>query len=396
MYVLKREGLLSQAGLRCEHVRPIQPFRHRQRPFLRSHWAPFSHSQLSAQSGPNRVTLQSDTTQHTLHTDLITSVQCCYWTHRCHTWRPSLLKHRYTCRSPGHTGCPPHSHMTESKSDQTCPAHILRKKKRGLGGGGGVCVSMCMMIVWPLSQREPCDPAGQRHSPVRGWHEAPFTQSQRCWQPEPNRPAGHAETHTHTHSQHTANFSKRASRGPHRVHRDDRNIPADSGSFLSLGHMCCYSDTNTAEHSPDRSDPRHTLTTHTYNIIFHYLCHLKTNMQSNNSKCFYTIDKMTIEQFLFSHSPWKDLQVDMCLESGEQCLSYTCSKIQQSRENSTPLRKHTSKDPWTCFINIQSIGITRRGLCVWVSVCVCVCVCVCGHVYVVYEDTNLYNDMGMT
>ncbi len=42
------------------------------------------------------------------------------------------------------------------------------------------------------------------------------------------------------------------------------------------------------------------------------------------------------------------------------------------------------------------------------SVCVCVCVCECvrvcvrervcvfGHVYVVYEDTNLYNDMGMT
>ncbi len=28
----------------------------------------------------------------------------------------------------------------------------------------------------------------------------------------------------------------------------------------------------------------------------------------------------------------------------------------------------------------------------YVSVCVCVCV----HVYVVYEDTNLYNDMGMT
>ncbi len=28
--------------------------------------------------------------------------------------------------------------------------------------------------------------------------------------------------------------------------------------------------------------------------------------------------------------------------------------------------------------------------------CVCVCVCVCVHVYVVYEDTNLYNDMGIT
>ncbi len=32
----------------------------------------------------------------------------------------------------------------------------------------------------------------------------------------------------------------------------------------------------------------------------------------------------------------------------------------------------------------------------FVFICVCVCVCVCGHVYVVYEDTNLYNDMGMT
>ncbi len=31
-------------------------------------------------------------------------------------------------------------------------------------------------------------------------------------------------------------------------------------------------------------------------------------------------------------------------------------------------------------------------MCLSVSVCVCVCV----RVYVVYEDTNLYNDMGMT
>ncbi len=41
-----------------------------------------------------------------------------------------------------------------------------------------------------------------------------------------------------------------------------------------------------------------------------------------------------------------------------------------------------------------------KCVCVWVclceSVCVCVCVCVCVHVYVVYEDTNVYNDMGMT
>ncbi len=26
----------------------------------------------------------------------------------------------------------------------------------------------------------------------------------------------------------------------------------------------------------------------------------------------------------------------------------------------------------------------------------CVCVSVCVHAYVVYEDTNVYNDMGMT
>ncbi len=39
-------------------------------------------------------------------------------------------------------------------------------------------------------------------------------------------------------------------------------------------------------------------------------------------------------------------------------------------------------------------------VCVWVSECVCECecvsVCVCVRVYVVYEDTNLYNNMGMT
>ncbi len=45
-----------------------------------------------------------------------------------------------------------------------------------------------------------------------------------------------------------------------------------------------------------------------------------------------------------------------------------------------------------------------KGILIYVCVCVCVCVreresvcvCVCGHVYVVYEDTNLYNDMGIT
>ncbi len=54
----------------------------------------------------------------------------------------------------------------------------------------------------------------------------------------------------------------------------------------------------------------------------------------------------------------------------------------------------------------SALSTTEVPLCVFVftAVCVCVCscsllcvcVCVCGHVYVVYEDTNLYNDIGIT
>ncbi len=32
----------------------------------------------------------------------------------------------------------------------------------------------------------------------------------------------------------------------------------------------------------------------------------------------------------------------------------------------------------------------------FICVCARMCVCVCVHVYVVYEDTNVYNDMGIT
>lgn len=45
--------------LRSEHVRPIHPLRHVQRPFLLSHWDPCSHSHVRAQSGPKRFILQS-------------------------------------------------------------------------------------------------------------------------------------------------------------------------------------------------------------------------------------------------------------------------------------------------------------------------------------------------
>ncbi len=49
---------------------------------------------------------------------------------------------------------------------------------------------------------------------------------------------------------------------------------------------------------------------------------------------------------------------------------------------------------------VNSVNATdTRSTAMTGNVCVClsVRVCVCGHVYVVYEDTNLYNDiMGMT
>ncbi len=53
-----------------------------------------------------------------------------------------------------------------------------------------------------------------------------------------------------------------------------------------------------------------------------------------------------------------------------------------------------------CWSVLNALMLVYDGQCVCVCVCVCacvcVCVCVCVHVYVVYEDTNLYNDMGMT
>ncbi len=48
--------------------------------------------------------------------------------------------------------------------------------------------------------------------------------------------------------------------------------------------------------------------------------------------------------------------------------------------------------PWYECVCVCVCGVCV--VCVW-GVCG-VCVCVCVHVYVVYEDTNLYNDMGMT
>ncbi len=47
--------------------------------------------------------------------------------------------------------------------------------------------------------------------------------------------------------------------------------------------------------------------------------------------------------------------------------------------------------------NRLGIYLFYSFVCVWgIKPSVCVCVCVCVRVYVVYEDTNLYNDMGMT
>ncbi len=66
-----------------------------------------------------------------------------------------------------------------------------------------------------------------------------------------------------------------------------------------------------------------------------------------------------------------------------------------------------NSDPCSVFLAIATnipqrikTGFVVQGhiyiyIYICMCVCVCVCVCVCGHVYVVYEDTNLY-DMGMT
>ncbi len=48
-----------------------------------------------------------------------------------------------------------------------------------------------------------------------------------------------------------------------------------------------------------------------------------------------------------------------------------------------------------CVCERESVSV-YVWVCACESQCVSVSVCVCGHVYVVYEDTNLYNDMGMT
>ncbi len=52
----------------------------------------------------------------------------------------------------------------------------------------------------------------------------------------------------------------------------------------------------------------------------------------------------------------------------------------------------------SCILkSITELHVQDSLIILWyIYMCVCVCVCVCGHVYVVYEDTNLYNDMGMT
>ncbi len=48
------------------------------------------------------------------------------------------------------------------------------------------------------------------------------------------------------------------------------------------------------------------------------------------------------------------------------------------------------------IIVIIQLNSTQYVLLKYIIRHACMCVCVCVHVYVVYEDTNLYNDIGMT
>ncbi len=59
----------------------------------------------------------------------------------------------------------------------------------------------------------------------------------------------------------------------------------------------------------------------------------------------------------------------------------------------------TLQFPDSCLSVTPQRERERESVCVCVCMCMCVCVCVRVHVctfLVTYEDTNLYNDMGMT
>ncbi len=73
-----------------------------------------------------------------------------------------------------------------------------------------------------------------------------------------------------------------------------------------------------------------------------------------------------------------------------------------ANRNEPIISSHFQYTPFVRVFSAQSFAKNATALFIYlilfIFVCVvCVCVwCVCGHVYVVYEDTNLYNDMGMT
>ncbi len=49
-----------------------------------------------------------------------------------------------------------------------------------------------------------------------------------------------------------------------------------------------------------------------------------------------------------------------------------------------------------CLLTYSPFWMSLKITILYLQQSVCVCVCVCVRVYVVYEDTNLYNNMGMT
>ncbi len=92
-----------------------------------------------------------------------------------------------------------------------------------------------------------------------------------------------------------------------------------------------------------------------------------------NTYAMYLINVPSWDNSVFALSKW-------CIDVGEK------SKLKQFNI------KQQHNKMWKKLRGMNTF--TRHSIYIYINIYVCVCVC--GHVYVVYEDTNLYNDMGMT
>ncbi len=74
-----------------------------------------------------------------------------------------------------------------------------------------------------------------------------------------------------------------------------------------------------------------------------------------------------------------------------------CSKGEREVKRVADERRNRELSSEKSFATVSAdVLLCKHLLTKFLCVCVCVCVCLCVRVYVVYEDTNLFNNMGMT